>query len=100
MAPFADRGGVDRAANLNGACGCRRRLALIETQDTVLPGQAEECDQAAALLGLIAHNVLVTDIHERTRRQRRLPMPREAAIGQDVVRKFGLIVGRQELAWK
>lgn len=73
--PLSDRGRVYGAANLNGAGGCRRRLAFVETQHLVVPGKPCEFDETPALCLGIAHDVLIVHFQQRIRRQGRFPVP-------------------------
>jgi len=100
VSPFADRRRIDRAPHLNGARGRRRRRALVKSQDLVVPRQSEKADEAPARCGLIADDVLVVDFQQHIRRQRRPPMPRQAAIGQIIFRQFDLMVRERKLALK
>src|ERR1700736_3565262 len=48
VAPFADRGRIDRTAYLNGAGGRRRRRAFVEPQHLIIPGKPAELNEKPA----------------------------------------------------
>ena len=98
--PFADGRRIDRTPHLNGACGRRRRRALVKSQDLVVPGKPDKADETSARRRLIPDDVLVIDFQQHIRGQRRPPMSRQPAIGQIIFRQFDLIVRERELALK
>src|SRR6202011_1173193 len=100
MPPFADGRRIDRTPHLNGACGRRRRRALVKSQDLVVPRKSDKGDETSTCCRLISHHVLVIYFQQHTRRQCPPPMPREAAIGQIIFRQLDLMIGERELALK
>src|ERR1700720_3391223 len=98
--PLPPGRGINRATDLNSAGGCRRSATFVKAKHLVLPRKAGEFDEASARRRLIAHDVLIVHLQQHIRRQDRLPMLRETAKGQIVVRQLDLIVREQEHAAK
>src|ERR1700736_4604049 len=74
VAPFADRGRIDRTAYLNGAGGRRRRRAFVEPQHLIIPGKPDELNEKPARRRLVPHDVLVIYFQKHFRRQGRPPV--------------------------
>src|ERR1700732_2353620 len=96
--PAALRGFINRLAHLIDAGGAYHAAGLMEIQAGVVPGQADEIDQAFRFAFQIVDYRFVIDLDEALRRQHRAPMRHQRLIIAVELPQLGLIVAEQLLA--